>query len=152
MFYSGSTLERVNSFLKKISQTINLAGSCWVLLFPELLLSALHIINLGSVYLKSTVNVQKYCNHSCSILGSVYLKSTVNLQKCSNQCCSILANVYSKEHITLTYLTYGSDNLIQLLLFSTIHGKLTAFSYSIIFFQHWLEINFGTSVALNKEE
>ena len=39
-------LERVSSFLKTISQTNNLAGSCWVPLFPELLLSALHSINL----------------------------------------------------------------------------------------------------------
>ena len=55
LFYSSSTLERVSSFLTKISQTINLAGSCWVPLFPELLLSALHSISLGSVYLKSTL-------------------------------------------------------------------------------------------------
>ena len=55
IFYSTSTVERVNSLLKKILQTINLAGSCWVPLFPELLLSALHSINLGSVYLKSTL-------------------------------------------------------------------------------------------------
>ena len=65
---------------------------------------------LGSVYLKTTGNLQKYINQSCSmpknsfnlqkysnkccsILGSVYLKSTVNLQKCSNQCCSILGSV-----------------------------------------------------------
>ena len=34
---------------------------------------------------------------TCSILGSVYLKSTVNLQKYSNQCCSIPANVYLKN-------------------------------------------------------
>ena len=32
-------------FLKNISQTINLAGSCWVSSFPVLLLSALHSIN-----------------------------------------------------------------------------------------------------------
>ena len=31
------------------------------------------------------------------VLGSVYLKSTVNLQKCSNQCCSIPVNVYLKN-------------------------------------------------------
>ena len=31
---------------------------------------------------------------TCSILGSVNLKSTVNLQKHSNQCCSTPANVY----------------------------------------------------------
>ena len=45
-FYSRSTLERVSSFLQKFSRTINLAGSCWVPLFPELLLSALNSINL----------------------------------------------------------------------------------------------------------
>ena len=44
LFYSSSTLKRVSSFLKRISQTINLAGSYWVPLFPELLLSVLHSI------------------------------------------------------------------------------------------------------------
>ena len=52
----------------------------------------------------------------------------------------------------MTSWTYGGDNLIQVLLFFTIHGQLTAFSYSILFFQHPLEIDFGTSVALNKAE
>ena len=33
-------------FLKKISQTINLSDSCWVPLFPELLLPALQSVNL----------------------------------------------------------------------------------------------------------
>ena len=47
-------------------------------------------------------------------------------------------------------MTHGGDNLIQLLLFSTIHVPVTAFSYSIIFFQNPLEVDFGTSVALNK--
>ena len=89
-------------------------------------------------------------NHSFSILGSVYLKSTFKLQKCSNQCCSILGNVYLK-HITLTYLTYGDDKLIELLLFFNFHGQLTAFFHSILFFQV-LEIDFGTSIALNKAE
>ena len=46
IFYSRSTVERVNSLLKKILQTINLAGSCWVPLFPELLLSVLQSIAL----------------------------------------------------------------------------------------------------------
>ena len=46
IFYSTSTVERVNSLLKKILQTINLAGSCWVPLFPELLLSVLQSIAL----------------------------------------------------------------------------------------------------------
>ena len=46
IFYSQSTVERVNSLLKKILQTINLAGSCWVPLFPELLLSVLQSIAL----------------------------------------------------------------------------------------------------------
>ena len=71
LFYSRSTLERVSSFLKKILQTINLAGSCWVSLFPELLLSALHSVNLysilGSICLKTTVNLQNYINQSCSM-------------------------------------------------------------------------------------
>ena len=49
-------------------------------------------------------------------------------------------------------MTHGGDNLIQLLLFSTIHVPVTAFSYSIIFFQHPLEVDFGTRVALNKAE
>ena len=49
LFYSSSTLERVSSFLKKIAQTINLAESCLVPLFPELLLPALHSINLHVV-------------------------------------------------------------------------------------------------------
>ena len=52
----------------------------------------------------------------------------------------------------MTYLTHGGDNLIQLLLFSTIHVPVTAFSYSIIFFQHPLEVDFGMRVALNKAE
>ena len=47
-------------------------------------------------------------------------------------------------------MTHGGDNLIQLLLFSTIHVPVTAFSYSIIFVQNPLEVDFGTSVALNK--
>ena len=34
---------------------------------------------------------------TCSILGSVYLKSTVNLQKCSNHSCTILGSVYLAE-------------------------------------------------------
>ena len=46
LFYSRSTVESVNSLLKKILQTINLAGSWWVPLFPELLLSVLHSIAL----------------------------------------------------------------------------------------------------------
>ena len=99
----------------------------------------------------NSFDLQKYSNQCCSILDSVCLKSTVNLQKCSNQCCSIRANVYLKStYITLTYLTYGGDNLIQLLLCYNIHGQLTAFSHSILFFQHPLETDFGTSVALNK--
>ena len=49
-------------------------------------------------------------------------------------------------------MTHGGDNLIQLLLFSTIHVPVTAFSYSIIFFQHPLEVDFGMRVALNKAE
>ena len=49
LFYSSSTLERVSSFLKKIAQTINLAESCLVPLFPELLLPVLHSINLHVV-------------------------------------------------------------------------------------------------------
>ena len=40
---------------------------------------------MGSGYLKATVNLQKCCNQSCSIMGSGYLKSTVEMQKCSNQ-------------------------------------------------------------------
>ena len=47
-------------------------------------------------------------------------------------------------------MTHGGDNRIQL--FSTIHVPVSAFSYSIIFFQHLLEVDFGTSVALNKVE
>ena len=68
-----------------------------------------------------TWNLQLTCKNALiipvAVLGSVYLESTVNLQKCSNQCCSIPANVYWPKYITLPYLTYGGDNLIQLLLF-----------------------------------
>ena len=32
------------------------------------------------------------------------------------------------------------------------HGQVTAFSHSILFFQHPLEIDFGLSGALNKDE
>ena len=138
---------------KRLRGRLGHAGSPRFLRFCSLRCIVLTCSILGSVYLKTTVNLQNYINQSCSmpknsshlqkysnqcfsILGSVhvYLKSTVNLQKYSNQCCSIPANVYLKKYITLTYLTYGGDNLIQLLLFLNIHGQLTAFSQSILFF------------------
>ena len=50
--------------------------------------------------------------------------------------------------LALTYLTYGGDNLIQLLLLLDIHSQLTAFSHSILFFS----IEFDSSVALSKAE
>ena len=56
---------------------------------------------LGSVYLKTTVNLQKCSNHSRSILGSVYLKSTVNLQKYSNHSCSILGSARNQQSSVL---------------------------------------------------
>ena len=58
LFYSRSTVESVNSLLKNILQTINLAGSWWVPLFPELLLSVLHSIALR------TDDVTKTCSPS----------------------------------------------------------------------------------------
>ena len=72
---------------------------------PGPLVSRTSVIRVFSVYLKITVNLQRYVNQSCSmpensfnlkkysnqcfsILGIVCLKSTVNLQKCSNHSCT----------------------------------------------------------------
>ena len=77
------------------------AGSPCFLSFRHLRCIVLTCSILGSVYLKSTVNLQKFSNQCCSILGSVYLKSTVNLQKCSNHSCTILGSVYPKSTVDL---------------------------------------------------
>ena len=83
---------------------------------------------LGSVYLKSTVNLQKCSNHSCSILGSVYLKSTRLTRKNALINAVVSRLMYTecipKKCITLTYLTYEGDNLIQLLTFFNIMANL----------------------------
>ena len=92
------------------------AGSPRFLSFCYLRCIVLTCSILGSVYLKTTVNLrnyinqscsmpensfnlQKYSNLCCSILGSVYLKSTVPLQKCSNHSCSTLGSVYLKSTV-----------------------------------------------------
>ena len=49
---------------------------------------------LGSVYLETTVNLQKYINQSCSMP-----ENSFNLQKCSNHSCSILDSVYLKSTV-----------------------------------------------------
>ena len=88
------------------------AGSPCFLSFCYLRCIVLTLSILGSVYLKTTVYLQKYSNHSCSILGSVYLKSIVNLQKYSNQCCSIPANVYvTNALLRIALLTYMRTSL-----------------------------------------
>ena len=55
LFCSGSTLERVSSFLKKFRRQLTSLGHAGSPCFSELLLAALHSISLGSVYLKSTL-------------------------------------------------------------------------------------------------
>ena len=70
------------------------AGSPCFLSFCYLRCVVLTCSNLGSVYLKTTVNLRKYINQSCSMP-----ENSFNLQKYSNQCCSILGSVYLKSTV-----------------------------------------------------
>ena len=129
-------------FSKKFPRQLTLlghAGSPCFLSFCYLRCRVLTCSILGSVYLKTivnlqkyihqscsmpenSINLQKYSNQCCSILGSVYLKSTVDLQKRSNQCCSILGSVYLKSTVYLQkYSNHSCSILGSVYLKSTVN-------------------------------
>ena len=81
LFCSGSTLERVSSFLKKFRRQLTSLGHAGSPCFSELLLAALHSISLGSVYLKSTLT----CKNALIIPVVSWVVYTWNLQlTCKN--------------------------------------------------------------------
>ena len=81
LFCSGSTLERVSSFLKKFRRQLTSLGHAGSPCFSELLLAALHSISLGSVYLKSRLT----CKNALIIPVVSWVVYTWNLQlTCKN--------------------------------------------------------------------
>ena len=98
-------------FSKKVRRqltSLGHAGSPCFLSFCYLRCIVLTCTILGSVYLKTTGNLQKYINQSCSMP-----ENSFNVQKYSNQCFSILGSVFLKSTVNLTEYRRTSVNCPQ---------------------------------------